>query len=42
MKIFPGTRAHPHQPHVVVNTFAEFRDLVRLHRIEAAGSDASK
>ncbi|MCG6871751.1 MAG: HAD-IA family hydrolase [Gammaproteobacteria bacterium] len=41
MKIFPGTRAHPHQPHVVMDSFAEFRELVRLHHGKVADSDAA-
>jgi phosphoglycolate phosphatase len=30
LKVFPGTAAHPYQPHVIVDSFAEFKQLFEL------------
>ncbi len=35
-QVFPGTPAHPHQPHAIVNSFAEFKYLFEAVRARAA------
>ncbi len=35
-QVFPGTPAHPHQPHAIVDSFAEFKYLFEAVRARAA------